>query len=283
MSTGSTTSAWKSINCGVRQGCPLSPLLFNIYLNAIIRRWRLTVHGSITLQGHKTLDTLLYADDQVLFGNNEDELQYSIYHLHLIARNYNLEISTSKTKIMAFQGKLPVRSKICIENVILEQVNTFKYLGYTLTYLDERDISNKIQNYIKALRIVNQVFPVTKVQQHTRLRLYKVLARPVLSYGSEAWTIRCQDERRLTTAEMRFLRKTAGYSLLDHKRNDAIVEELKVQPVIKYLQEYRAQWFQHVRRMDCSRIPKQILQYIPRGKRSIGRPYKRWLETVTGH
>jgi hypothetical protein len=49
--------------------------------------------------------------------------------------------------------------------------------------------------------------------------IYKTLARPVLSYGSEAWTIRRTDERKLISAEMRFLRRTAGYTRWDHKRN----------------------------------------------------------------
>jgi hypothetical protein len=48
---------------------------------------------------------------------------------------------------------------------------------------------------------------------------YKTLARPVLSYGSEAWTIRT-DEKRLISAEMCFLRRTAGYTHWDHKRNE---------------------------------------------------------------
>jgi hypothetical protein len=40
----SKESDWKPINCGVRQECPLSPLLFNIHINAIIRHWRRTIY-----------------------------------------------------------------------------------------------------------------------------------------------------------------------------------------------------------------------------------------------
>jgi hypothetical protein len=50
---------------------------------------------------------------------------------------------------------------------------------------------------------------------------YKVLARPApLGYGGEAWTIGMEAKEHLTAAEMKFLRKTAGYSLLDHKRSE---------------------------------------------------------------
>ena len=112
--------------------------------------------------------------------------------------------------------------------------------------------------------------------------MYKTLARPVLTYGSEAWTIRQADERRLTTAEMRFMRRTAGYSLLDHKRNEDILKELKVDSIIQHTEQYRLNWKEHVARMPSNRLPKLILRYAPRGRRSLGRPKKRWIETVTG-
>jgi hypothetical protein len=57
-----------------------------------------------------------------------------------------------------------------------------------------------------------QIFIPSLVSRYTRILFYKTLARPVLAYGSEVWTIRRTDERRLISAEMRFLRRTAGYS-----------------------------------------------------------------------
>jgi hypothetical protein len=66
--------------------------------------------------------------------------------------------------------------------------------------------------------VINQVFKPSLVQQHTRLNIYRTLGRPVLIYGSEAWTIRKADEKRLQAAEIKFMRKTAGLTLWDHKR-----------------------------------------------------------------
>jgi glutaminase len=48
--------------------------------------------------------------------------------------NIRCENLTSRTKIMAFKGTEPIRSKIVIDNMILEQVNTFIYLGCNITY-----------------------------------------------------------------------------------------------------------------------------------------------------
>jgi hypothetical protein len=122
----------------------------------------------------------------------------------------------------------PIRSKICINNKTLKQQNTFNNLGYNISYEREKDLNIKAANLDKVLGIINQIFKASLVSRYTRIRIYKTLARPVLSYGSEAWTIRRTDERRSISAEMRFLRRTAGYTRWDHKRNEDILTELQM-------------------------------------------------------
>jgi hypothetical protein len=86
---------------------------------------------------------------------------------------------------------------------------------------------------------------------------------------------------------MKYLRRTAGYTLLDHKSNEEILE-LHVTPLEDRLCTYRHKWFQHVHRMEDNRLPKQLVNYHPKGRRRPGRPRKRLLdyitaETETGH
>ena len=61
-----------------------------------------------------------------------------------------------------------------------------------------------------------------------------------------AWTIRKTRERRLQAAEMKFMRRTAGCSLLEHRGNEDILEKLKIDPVVQYINQYRIQWKGHV-------------------------------------
>jgi len=48
------------------------------------------------------------------------------------------------------------------------------------------------------------------------------------------------------------------------------------QNTVKEIKQYQKKWLHHVQRMDTDRLPKQALQYKPKGRRNIGRPGKRW-------
>jgi len=69
---------------------------------------------------------------------------------------------------------------------------------------------------------------------------------------------------------------TTGYSLLDQRRNENILQELKVDSAEKKLAQCTQKWLNHVSRMEDIRYPKQLLDYRPIGRgrpgRSIGRP-----------
>jgi retron-type reverse transcriptase len=119
----------KEINKGVRQGCPLSPTLFNIYLDELITKWQKQRITGIKLSKNWQLSTLLFADDQVIIAKTEDDLQKAAHKLNQIIMEHSLTISVQKTKSTAFKGQDPVRTKIVIDNKIIEQVNSFNYLG----------------------------------------------------------------------------------------------------------------------------------------------------------
>jgi hypothetical protein len=72
----------------------------------------------------------------------------------------------------------------------------------------ELDIDSKLNNYLKITGILNNVFRPQKNLKKTRIRLYNTLALLVWLYGSETWTVKARDARRISTAE--YMRRTAG-------------------------------------------------------------------------
>jgi len=101
----------------------------------------------------------------------------------------------------------------------------------------------------------------------------------VLLHGSEAWTVKARDARRITAAKMKYMRRIAGYIWTDYKTNVQIAKELKIIPNLDKLLEYKRNWIQHVNRMPRNRLPRELKRYSPNGRRKHGRLFKRLLDT----
>jgi len=100
-----------------------------------------------------------------------------------------------------------------------------------------------------------------------------------LLYGSETWTNKARDARRITAAEIKYMRKSAGYTRTDYKRNTQISKELKITPIFDKILEYTRNWVQRVNRISRNRLPRVMKHYSPTGRRNHGRPLKRLLDT----
>ena len=138
------------------------------------------------------------------------------------AEKYEMKLSSQKTNTVAFKGKDPCRSKIVIGGKIVEQVSTFKYVGVNISYQGEVDVQNKLNRFLRVSGSINRTLRANKVSREARLKVYNTLAIPVLTFGCEVWSLRKTDKQRITAAEMRFLRRTAGVTLRDRIRSEVI-------------------------------------------------------------
>jgi hypothetical protein len=71
----------------------------------VLRKLKNKIYPGIKLSNNTIVKMLLFADDMLIIQENEDTLQKSIYELRKLSNNYNFNKSTTKTKVMAFQGK----------------------------------------------------------------------------------------------------------------------------------------------------------------------------------
>ncbi|XP_039301198.1 uncharacterized protein LOC120356339 [Nilaparvata lugens] len=126
---------------------------------------------------------------------------------------------------MAFTGKYPTRSKIVIDNKVLEQVSQYCYLGCDISFKDDSDVERKIGKFQSICGNISRTLG-KKARKETIMKFYRMMAAPVLLYGSESWITTKSQESRLQAAEMRFLRRTKGCDRRDHIRNEDIRREL---------------------------------------------------------
>ena len=90
---------------------------------------------------------------------------------------------------------------------------------------------------------------------------------------------KARDARRITAAEVKYMRRIAGYTWTNYKTNGQITKELKITPILDKLLEYKRSWIQPVNRKPRNRLPRVMKHFFPTGRRNHGRPLKRLLDT----
>ena len=169
------------INKGVRQGCVLSPLLFNIFLSDLPKKLDLN-EGKITLDNTE-ISSLVWADDMVLLADSEGGLQQMLKTLEIYCHENKLQINTDKTKCMIFNksGRL-MRRNFRINGTSLENVRSYKYLGFLLTP------SGEIKSGLQDLRDrALKAFMKLKTMMGNALNLIDCLIKPILLYMGDFW------------------------------------------------------------------------------------------------
>ena len=118
------------------------------------------------------------------------------------------------------------------------------------------------------------------MNKETKLRIHNTTAKETLKSGSEAGALKEREEQRLEAIHMKFSRHFLGITKLDKEKNQCIREKKGAKNIVKEIKQCQETWLQHVQRMDTKRLPKQAVQYQPRGRRNIGRPRKRWRDQL---
>jgi hypothetical protein len=101
---------------------------------------------------------LLFADAQVIISYTEDNLQKVVYKLNHIITEHGLTISVQKIKLVAFKRRDSFGSKIVINNKIIDQVNSFNNVGSLISFENEVDFDDKLNNHLKITGIINSMF-----------------------------------------------------------------------------------------------------------------------------
>ena len=184
-----------------------------------------------------------------------------------------------KAKVFGLVGTDHPWTKIIIKEETLQQVGQLTYLGYSISYQFSNDVEFKLATFLQLVGTIKRTI-FKKVRTETILKIYNTLVLPTFLHWSENWTLTSLQRRRIEAAEMKLLRPLAGYTLYDHKTNDYIRRELRITDTLENIDEYRRNWLSHLQRMPQNRIPLKPYRYRPQGRRTIGRPKKRWREQL---
>ena len=272
---------------GVRQGCVLSPTLFILVFEYVIR---VAMHGanrwpersSWPILGNTPIPLLGYADDLALISRNLPALRQRMLRLEETCQRAGMRLS-AKTKLMYinFPPSAPTPA-LQLKELRVDPVETFSYLGSEInTRLDlEATIRDRISKASAVFGMLRRIWD-GKLPMRLKTRMYLSLVRPIALYGAETWTLLPSHERTLDAIEMRWLRQLLGVRLTDQIPNTEIRTNTRCPVSIsEACRQYRLRYYGHLCRIPFRRTPKlALLQPVP-GPRRQGRPPTTWYDLL---
>ena len=289
------------ISTGVRQGCVISPVLFNLFLNFILKLIRPQLEERGVKLCYRIGDSLFkldadgllemnewafaYADDLVLLSENKEKLHESLKIFDEAVTEAGMEMSVAKTKVMQ-TGKGAGRDDISLDlgpRGTVKEVNEFKYLGSLITNDGSmtREISERIAKAGGVFqRMRKNVFAVRAMSKSVKMRVYAASVLAVLLYGSETWNCTAADIKRLESFHNRCLRCMFGISKLTHFTNFDLRKLTGQQTIQSKMMTNRLRWLGHVMRMQDDRMPKRMMFARLQTARPAGGAKQRWKDCV---
>eukprot|EP00903_Cladosiphon_okamuranus_P015101 g13968.t1 len=239
-------SEWFQVTQGLRQGCSMSPLLFNIFfaapLEVVVKRFNqdeVVVKNLVHLEGEaeagdgtlldrvrRAVWAMLYADDAAVVSKTAEGLARMMTIVVEVFREFGLTVSERKTETMVMRVKetpssMPTPSPPRPSPLVIEaagqryiQTAEFRYLGSLIN--EEGDLTREINHRSKAAwacirRYATELFDRPGAPFRLKVRLLQAEAVEALLYGCMTWSPRRDHYRLLTTTHHRLLLRVIGY------------------------------------------------------------------------
>ena len=191
---------WLQIGKGVHQGCILSPCLFNLYAEYIMRNAGLDeAQAGIKIAG-RNINNLRYVGDTTLMVESKEELKSLLMKVKEESEKVGLKLNIQKTKIMA-SGTI---TSLQIDGETLETVDDFILGGSKITA--DGDCSHEIKRHLlfgrKAMTNLDSMLKSRDITLPTKVCLVKAMVFPIVMYGYESWTIKKAEHRKIDAVEL---------------------------------------------------------------------------------
>ena len=248
--TGHGTIDWSQIGKGVRQGCILSPCLFNLYAGHIMRNGGLEeAQAGIKIVG-RNINNLRYADDTTFMAESQEKLESLLMKVKEESEKVGLKLKIQKMKIMA-SGPVTLWQ---IDGETMERVTDFILGGSKITA--DGSCSHEIKTHLllgrKVMTNLDSIFKNRDITLLTNVRLVKAMVFPVVIYGCESWTVKKAEHRRIDIFELWCWRRLLRVPWTARRSNQSILKEINPGISLEGMMlKLKLQYFGHLmRRVD---------------------------------
>lgn len=225
---------------------------------------------------NSTLHSLLFADDKVIFAQDQDDMEYMLRKLKEECEKWGLTINFQKTEYLCIGREA---NNLYIDEQEVKHCDNFKYLGTNIssTGTCERDITSRITMGKMATKSLHGILWNENIRQETKLHIFHSIVESIVLYGAEMWPQTQTTRNRIRTVELDFMRRCLKVTRRDRIRTEEIWRRMGVeQSITKTLENRALQWYGHVKRMPKQRWPRKVTEWSPFGRRRRGRPALSW-------
>lgn len=245
---------------GVRQGCALSAVLFDIFIDDLEKEWEVKGIGGTNIGGIK-MKALKYADDIAVVAEDPKSLKKMLQVMEKYIGRQKLSVNTKKTKIVVFKngGRRGKEEKWEFKGEELQEVKEFKYLGY---WFESSNSHKKHMDEMarKAQKAANATWGVGERAgrgiKRERLYLMETLVKSVMMYGVEVWG--CGEMERVERVQARYCKYTLGVAM--NTPGYIWRSELGVRGIKTTARERVCRYMRDVMNMKDERWPKVCLK-----------------------
>ena len=269
---------WFGVGKGVRQGCILSPYLFNLYAEYIMRKANLDQCGSGVRIGGKNITNLRYADDTTIIAESEHDLTKMIEQVKTESGNMGLYLNTKKTKIMTTSERL---MSIRCGGEKIEQVSKYVFLGSLITQDSscEDEVRRRIALGRKAMDGLTPIMKDKMTSVSLKTRLVKAMVFPVMMYGCESWTLKKKEQKRIEAFEMWCWRRVLKVPWTAKMSNELVLIYTRPETsLLGLIRKQQLSYFGHIVRAEG--MEKEVVMGKVGGGRRRGRQRMRWLDSL---
>ncbi|CAM5131843.1 unnamed protein product [Natator depressus] len=212
-----------SIKTGVRQGYVLSPFLFMLVIDYVLKQCDSSTYG--LKWNNSRLSDLDFADDISLISEDANGLQKCTNQVNEVMEKMGLKYNAKKCKVMLMGT---IGTEIKIEEEKLEKVDNVTYLGNTIS---QDGTSSKGRRRRRRRRIgkanaafgrLKNIWQLKNVSLKTKLNVYKAIVIAITTYSSETWQLTKKDMQKLDTFHHKRLRRILGITYRDRKTNEEV-------------------------------------------------------------